>query len=203
MFQNSDETGLPTLIDRRSLPPHGGPPDSTVSPFGRESLFLRCEGGGLQCPRGTAFHHLSAGCHLILLFGYVFESNILVADSVAHNAIVERDVGLSAVLLADFEAAPGFVDHGQTIGVAVGSDEHVIVESCVHGLRKRGIQLNSGRPARESTGAEVFEPVLRRFDRIQLDPALVANLHNRRLGAAACDVTLGVDIALALVTQGF
>ena len=50
---------------------------------------------------------------LLHLLGYVDQAFVLVSYTLGHDAVVEVDVGVSAVLLADFEALRCLVGYVQ------------------------------------------------------------------------------------------
>src|ERR1700683_2995897 len=92
-------------------------------------------------------HLLMLGFPLFELLGQVFEAKILGPYAFGHDAIVERYVGCPAALLAHFERRCRLLADIESFGVAVGREEYVILRSCVYGLRKGGVEDDSGSAA--------------------------------------------------------
>src|ERR1700722_19635009 len=90
----------------------------------------------------------------------VFETNILIALALGHDAVVEGDAGVSTMLLVNFKTLRRFVAHIEAVGIAFRGQEDVILNLGIHGLREGGIEFDAGSAVRELTGAGILEPVL-------------------------------------------
>lgn len=128
--------------------------------------------------------------------GDVFHADVLVAQAAADDAVVEADVGVSAVLFVHLKTPSRFVDDIEAFGFTVWGDEHVIFRLRIHGLRKGGVEVDYGRSVGQHAQAEVFEPITGRLHGAAVSHVLAVQLYLARLfdqSVQQCEQTLELD----------
>ena len=75
------------------------------------------------------------------------------------DAVIEADAGCASAELAYFEGCGGFARDVESLAIAVGSEEDVVLDAGVDGLGEIGIEIDDGGAARKLLGAEIFKPV--------------------------------------------
>ena len=75
------------------------------------------------------------------------------------DAIAEGDIAGAALEFAHLEARAALAPHIEPLAVALRREEHTILVE-LHHLGEIGIELHRGAAARETSGAEILEPML-------------------------------------------
>ena len=66
----------------------------------------------------------------------ILKANALVVFPQSRDPVVEPDIGVSVAQFAHLEVGRGLLMDIQTLAIAVGSQEHVILHLCVDGLHE-------------------------------------------------------------------
>jgi hypothetical protein len=101
------------------------------------------------------------------LLGEILETNILVAHTFGHDAVIEGDVGMAAALLANLKSLRRFIAHVEAFRITFGGEEYMIFDPGIHGLGEGWIESDVRLPVVELAGARILEPVFRRLHGIE------------------------------------
>src|SRR6202451_17393 len=103
-------------------------------------------------------------------------SKLLVAFELRHDAIVEGNVGGATAQFTHHERCGRLLLHIESLAVAVGSEEDMIIDVRVNSLAEDRLQADHRFPLRKARGAGIFKPAVRAFDGGETDLA-GANVH--------------------------
>src|SRR5579863_1396429 len=78
------------------------------------------------------------------VLGHVGHADILAALALGHDAVVEGDIGTSAMKFVDFKAGGGLLAYIKTLAFAFGREVDVILDAGVDGLSEVGVKLDAG-----------------------------------------------------------
>ena len=88
----------------------------------------------------TGFHASRKLIGLLLHTGEVLSdilhANFLEAFAARHDAVIKGNIRVAAVHFMHFKSLGAFLGYVQTVAIAIGSEEHVVVEVSIHGLRE-------------------------------------------------------------------
>ena len=107
--------------------------------FLRDFIFSLVGFDARRSFRGVALRLFEMG-------GHVFHAHIFKSLASRHQAIVEADVGVSAVQLAHLESLRALAGDVQTFAFPIRSQKDVVIYCAINGLGKRCVERDN-RPA--------------------------------------------------------
>ena len=77
-------------------------------------------------------------------FCFVGQANLLEAPTSNDNPVIEAHVGNAGAQFVDFKSARRFIADIEAVAVARRSQENVILDTAIHGLRKDWLKSDHG-----------------------------------------------------------
>src|SRR5271157_485527 len=148
----------------------------------------------------TRSHAGKPGLHVFwtLRQMHVLEPRVLEATPMGHDPVIEGDARIPASQLAHLKTSRSFASYIQTAAVTVGSEKDVVAGCGVNGLEKPSLKGHCGRATLQLRRAEIFEPILRAFDRVERHLPPVLHLHPRRLAPGHGQIAADVQVAAGI-----